>query len=171
MSTALLKKRTILAITTLATLGAGVGVLLTAPSCFPEWYQLHLRTDFFSASLTMAGFLFTVATFIVTGVKTGIYDTPAYRQRFARLRAIDPSLTLYAPLRGLVQVLVSATAACLGCAVVHVAIGFVGSMWAAAACAACASGTSALVTFAVLAARANFLDWLSHDERVGDANG
>jgi hypothetical protein len=160
----LLSTRWIVAVSATATLGASAAVILWAPPEFPCWYTEHLRTDFFSASLTMAGFLFTVATFIVAGVKTGIYDSPQYRQRFAKAKLLEPTLSLYAPLRGLTHLLVAATAMCLLCAIVHVALGFLSTRWSVAVCVASAVATSTVVLFAIWAARVNFLDWLEHDE-------
>jgi hypothetical protein len=151
-----------------ATIASGGSVVAFAPASFPHWYTEHLRTDFFNGSLTMAGFLFTVATFIVTSVKSGIYDTESYRQRFARLHKLDPKLTLFGPLRQLTNLLVTATCSCLLCATVHVVLGFCERGWATALCVSATAGSATVVLLAMLAARANFMDWLSHDDSRPD---
>lgn len=143
---------------------SAAAVVKFAPSDFPKWYTEHLRTDFFNGSLTMAGFLFTVATFIVTGVKSGIYDSKAYRNRFVQMRALNPKLILYEPLRQLTSLLVAATGGCLVCATAHVLFGFCDGRWATAVCVASAVGSASVVLLAMLAARENFMDWLSFDE-------
>src|SRR3954454_21789496 len=118
-----------IALTRASMIASGAAVVAYAPCDFPRWYTEHLRTYFFNGSLTMAGFLFTVATFIVTSVKSGIYDSKAYRDRFEQLHKLDSKLTLYEPLRQLTSLLVAATGGCLVCATPHVLFGFCDRRW------------------------------------------
>lgn len=144
-----------------AVLGSVVVVL--ADANFAMWYREKLRGDLFNGSLTMAGFLVTVATFVVITMKEKVYDHPSYRQAVElslQLSTKPERNALYAPLRRLTMLLALATSACLLCTLAHVSLVFLPTRWPVAACVSIAAATLSLTSFAILAAYGNFVHWL-----------
>lgn len=128
-------------------------------------YGERLRSDVFNGSLTLAGFLLSVATFIVTSMKNDVYDKPDYLRRHVVQRELHGTTgPVYAPLAKLTRTMVAAVFACLVTGVLHATVVYQPNVYAVAVCCGAAAGSLALVLFAVFAAYVNFKDSLEFAE-------
>ncbi|WP_139241655.1 hypothetical protein [Marisediminitalea aggregata] len=83
----------------------------------------------FAGFLTVGGFLLSLKTFILIKLKENVYDRPQYIKRFEKLRKLDSSLQIYAPLRNLSDFLFWSVLATIGAAIAQLSIGLIGIQW------------------------------------------
>lgn len=137
--------------------------------CAPVFlfYVANVRADVFNGSLTLSGFLLSVLTFIVTSMKTDVYDTESYADVLAATKALLPRGHVeerYGPLRRLTRIMASAVFVTLLSGILHVTLVYAKNVWAVATCGGVACAGAVLAFFAVLAAYVNFRDALTHAE-------
>jgi len=110
------------------TIGA-VDCYITDIPKFVKFYEENLRGNLFAGFLTVGGFLLSLKTFILIKLKENVYDRPQYKKRFEKLRKLDTSLQIYAPLRNLSDFLFWSVLATICAAIAQLSIGLIGIQW------------------------------------------
>ena len=99
---------------------------------FLQFYSRNMRSELFSALLTLCAILYSLMTFIIVEIKKNVYDDSKYEKRVEERKKINPKTpNKYAPLRRLADLLFYSVMGLLMAAAVQFSLGFVLSGWAA----------------------------------------
>lgn len=89
-----------------------------------DMYADDLRSAFFTAFLSLGGFLLALQTFIIVKMKESVYDHPAYVGEVIKMRELTAKFSHYGPLSNLSNLLSVTTLACFVCALLQFTLGF-----------------------------------------------
>lgn len=90
-------------------------------------YDEKLRSDFFSGFLAVGAFLLSLKTFIVMTMKTNVYDTQQYKEKWEKQYKLDKKVgSQYKGLRRLNDWMFNSILASLTAAIAQVTIGLIG---------------------------------------------
>jgi hypothetical protein len=96
-----------------------------------QFYADHLRSSLFSGFMTLAGFLFTVKSFLIARLQQDVYGDPDYQDWIEDIgKKHTPSLTVYGSLKRLGRFLFLALCLSFATAVAQFTFGLVGQRWA-----------------------------------------
>lgn len=130
-----------------------------------NFYNGNLREIFFSAFLTLSGFIFTLETFIIVCIKENVYDDPEYIKLYENKKKIAPELKKYAPLKRLKDFLFYTILYSFTAAVFQITLGLFNNWYALIVCIwGC---VVALITFVVslFIANNNLKRWFDFMEK------
>ena len=121
-----------------------------------DFHRNTLRAPFFTAFLTLAGFLLSLKTFIVVKMKELVYDDAGYIESAVRLD-IERGRTLehYGPLRRLSGLLFAAILACFAAAILQFTVGLLKARYSAVLCVCAPSLALYLLVYSLIETRAN----------------
>lgn len=132
---------------------------------FFAFYAANLRGSLFSGFLTLGSFLVAVNTFIVVNMKKELYDSRGYRDRVAKMRALNERITFFGPLRRLSALLFWTIILAIGTSVSQLTVGIVFHHWLAAAfCIALAAATIAMLIAVLVVIKRNLRSWFDYME-------
>lgn len=94
-----------------------------------KFYASSLRGSLFSGFLSLGAFMFSLKTFILVNMKTGVYDNDRYRQRVENARTAAPNtpIKVYGSLERLRSLLFWSILTSLFTAVLQMTLGLVDS--------------------------------------------
>ncbi|MHC4880577.1 MAG: hypothetical protein ACYTGL_29350 [Planctomycetota bacterium] len=130
----------------------------------PPVYQFfadNLRDSLFSGFLALAGFLFSAKTFIVIHMKEKLYDSSEYKNKFEKLRRVNPALTKYGPLRRLSSFLFWSVLCSLITALLQLTVGLIEEEWAAWLCLSAAVVAILTLAASMILVSLNLRAWLA----------
>lgn len=139
-----------------------VGIYLLAPNVaeIPDFYSKNIRASLFTGLLTVGSFLLSLQAYIVVKLKENVFDSPAYRERVASRKRLDPTITLYGPVKRLSSLLFFSTAAAILASVFQLTLGLVQNWYATFFCIFVASFAISMLIAALLLIRSALRDWL-----------
>ena len=103
-------------------------------SAFVTYYEKHLRGNLFAGLLTVGGFLLSLKTFILIKLKENVYDHAEYKAIFEKMRQLDSTLKIYAPLQRLSDFLFYSVLSSIVAAICQLTLGLFSSFWLSVAC-------------------------------------
>jgi len=116
----------------------------------------------FTGFLTIGGFLLTLKTFILVQLREKLFDSADYKAHYARIKELDPTASLYGPLKNLGTFLLYSVVFSIVTSVAHLTVGFIPSQYAAVFCLSLSFCTLSLVLRAWLAIRKSLRIWFDH---------
>lgn len=130
------------------------------------FYAANLRLPFFTAFLTVGGFLLSLKAFILINMKEKLYDSHQYRERHERNAALAAANkaeaeSLYAPLQRLASLLFYAILVCLLASVSQITLGLVRHWAAALVCIALATLGVTLLLVSLFNVRSTLKYWFA----------
>ena len=136
------------------------------------FYESKLRDPLFSGLLSLTGFLFALKAFILTNMKTSLYDRPAYEQLYRESITayrkihngdkLPNKLKRYAGLDGLRCLLAFTLLVCLLSSILQLSVGLIEHWVASMACVIAAVNAIALLCLSVWNMQMNMKDLVSY---------
>lgn len=129
---------------------------------FLQFYSKNMRSDLFSALLTLCAILYSLKTFIIVEIKKNVYDDNRYEKRVKEQKKLNPKTpNKYVPLRRLGDLLFYSVMGLLFAAVVQFSFGFIPSWWAAVFSLYVALCSLALFAVSLVEIRNNLNVWFA----------
>lgn len=94
-------------------------------NAIPDYYAKNVRGSLFTGFLTVGSFLLSLKTFIVIKLKENIFDSDSYKNKLSNLKKINPSLTLYGPLKRLSFLIFFSIASAIVASISQLTIGLI----------------------------------------------
>lgn len=127
-----------------------------------HFFQQSLREPLFIGLLTVAAFLFSLQAFIVTTMKTHVYDSAKYEELLVTLRTLDPAIKKYGPLNNFSQLLFLSILLSLISAVTQFTIGLFCGVSAVAISVWTALWSLAMIFISLFYLQANLKKWFEY---------
>ncbi len=103
---------------------------LSEHDALTEFYATNLRPSLFSGFMTLAGFLFTVKSFLIARLNQDVYSDPDYQDWIEDTgKRYNPSLTVYGSLKRLGRVLFVTLCLAFTTAIAQFTVGLSGQRW------------------------------------------
>ncbi len=133
-----------------------------SPDEFLAFYQDKLRVPFFTAYLTLSGFLFSSKAFVIPNLLKEIYANPAYQEFYFdwHKKGLLKRGPVTRPVRNLSLLLHVAILSSLCTSAAQMSVGFIQHVWAAYFCLALGALTAVFVVLAVIEIRGNVKSWI-----------
>jgi hypothetical protein len=122
-------------------------------------YASSLRGPLFSGLLSIAGFLFSLQTFIVVKLKENVYDSDHYATIFRREVALGMKATRFSPLRKFATSIFQSIVGALIAAILQITLGLLSSPWASIACLLAAAIACTLLARSIWLIRKSLKIW------------
>lgn len=91
----------------------------------PDYYARNMRGSLFTGFLTVGSFLLSLKAFIVVKLKENIFDSEGYKDKLRERRKLNPSLTLYGPLKRLSLLIFLSIASAISASIAQLTVGLV----------------------------------------------
>ena len=136
-------------------------------------FQSDFRTNFFSASMTLTGFLFAVKTFIVIKMKEDIFSQDFYKKRVEKARKRSPKKDIprYKPLKNLSRFLFYSMSSSLISAILQLSVGLIDNSWASLVCIIAFVASLIFIGISMYLVKANFDVWFEELEKNDTQEG
>lgn len=131
-------------------------------------YQSKWSVGLFTASITLASFLFTMKSFVIQTVKDKIYDTDSYRDKILQRRRSGANVEYYGGLKRLAFLLKWTILLSLINAMFQLVLTIFNCVWLALLCLFTSAITGALFFFVVWVVSENIRDLISHAEQKAE---
>ena len=92
-------------------------------AAFLKLYVSGMRASMFTGFLTLCGFLLSATTFIVIQMKNEVYGKPFYLEQISQQRKLNPTLSVYGPLRRMARALTIAIVFCFTASMLQFTLG------------------------------------------------
>lgn len=135
-----------------------------------KFYQDQLRSAMFGGFLTVAGFLFSLKTFIIVKMKEDVYDAPRYKKMINRRKKLNPNITQYGGLRNFAALLFWSVLLSFLAAISHFTIGLVPHLWAVQVAAWISIWTMFVFLASLIILQNNLRSWFEHLEEEQDSS-
>jgi len=94
-------------------------------NAIPDYYAKNMRGSLFTGFLTVGSFLLSLKAFIVVKLKENIFDSEGYKDKLRDRRKLNPSLTLYGPLKRLSLLIFLSIASAISASISQLTVGLV----------------------------------------------
>lgn len=94
-------------------------------NAIPDYYAKNMRGSLFTGFLTVGSFLLSLKAFIVVKLKENIFDSDGYKDKLKDRRKLNPSLTLYGPLKRLSLLIFLSIASAISASISQLTIGLI----------------------------------------------
>lgn len=160
-------KLTVSALIAAAALMAALVVAGDVPEINMIWfYEDKLRGALFGGFLTLAGFLFSLKTFIVIKMKENVYDHDFYEKLVNERKVHNEKITRYGPLKNLSDLLFWSVLLSFVSAIFQFSLGLLGNLWAVYACLWISIFTVITFFISLFAMQTNLNTWFEHLEKA-----
>lgn len=129
-------------------------------------YYNEFRTAIFLSSLTLGTFLFTMKSFIVSTMKTQVFDTPSYQDEVTARIASGENDQYYGPLKSFTRLMSWSIWMALGNALVQLILGVSDNAILVVVCASTTLLSWALVVIVLRKVSANLINMIDRAEKV-----
>jgi len=133
------------------------------------FYVENLRSSLFSGFITLAGFLFTVKSFLITRLQQDVYGDPDYQDWIVDVgQKYSSTLTVYGSLKRLGRFLFATLCVSFVAAVCQLTIGLLGQRWATWLALTLAATAAVMFAATLFIVRSSIRAWVEYLEQKAD---
>lgn len=134
----------------------------------PDYYAKNMRGSLFTGFLTVGSFLLSLKAFIVVKLKENIFDSDGYKDKLRDRRKLNPSLTLYGPLKRLSLLIFLAIASAIFASISQLTVGLIERWEAIFFCLFVSIFAIGMLISTLLLIKSTLDEWLDYLENEHD---
>lgn len=133
-------------------------------NAIPDYYARNMRGSLFTGFLTVGSFLLSLKAFIVVKLKENIFDSEGYKDKLKDRRKLNPTLTLYGPLKRLSLLIFLSIASAISAAISQLTVGLVEQWEATFFCLFVSMFAMGMLVSTLLLIKSTLDEWLDYLE-------